>query len=246
MTIPTTINAITETPANTPKPMGNTSNFFPGGLKGVAAAPAFSALAVGDTVGDEVLDNWDKGKGTVEDGGEVSGDGPVLSGCGVAVGFGTEETPMTTTGTSEDDSTTLLVLVLLGGDDIELVTSGKGAEVSVSAGGGTDPELAGGELLTVESGRTVFEGTSVLNGGLTIESPSVVLNGIPPVGGGVFVLLGGTTSDVDENESLELVDVPESVRALELPSSGVTTQLFSSLTTSVPPTTIGVRVIVHV
>ena len=93
VTIPTTINAITETPANTPKPMGNTSNFFPGGSKGVAAAPAFSALAVGDTVGDDELDDWIKGTGTVEDGGKVSGDGSVLSGSGVAVGFGTEETP---------------------------------------------------------------------------------------------------------------------------------------------------------
>jgi hypothetical protein len=51
----------------------------------------------------------------------------------------------------------------------------------------------------------VFEGTSVLSGGLTIESPSVELNGIPPIGG--FVLLGGMASDVDESESLELVDV---------------------------------------
>ena len=47
MTIPTTINAITETPANTPKPIGNTSSFFPGGSKG-AVAPATSGVAVGD------------------------------------------------------------------------------------------------------------------------------------------------------------------------------------------------------
>lgn len=53
----------------------------------------------------------------------------------------------------------------------------------------------------------MFEGTSVLNGGFTIESPSVVLDGVPPIGGDVSVLLGGTGSDVDENESLELVDV---------------------------------------
>lgn len=57
---------MTETPANTPKPIGNTSNFFPGGLKGVAAAPAFSALAVGG----KELEDWSKG--TVEDGGGVT------------------------------------------------------------------------------------------------------------------------------------------------------------------------------
>lgn len=44
----------------------------------------------------------------------------------------------------------------------------------------------------------------VLNGGLTIESPSVVFDGVPPAG---VVLLGGIASDVEENESLELVDV---------------------------------------
>jgi len=151
---------------------------------------------------------------------------------------------MTTTGTPGEELTSLLVLVLLGGDDIELVTSDGGAEVRVPTSGGTDPELAGGKLFTVESGGTVFEGTSVLSGGLTIESPSVVLNGIPPIGGSV--LLGRVASDVDESESLELVDVTGGCRALELLLSGVTTQLSSSLTMSVPFTTIGVRVIVHV
>jgi len=80
VTIPTTTNAITETPANTPKPIGNTSNFFPGGSKGVGSAPAFSALALGDTVGGDELEDWGKGKGTVEDGGKVTLDGSVLSG----------------------------------------------------------------------------------------------------------------------------------------------------------------------
>ena len=45
------------------------------------------------------------------------------------------------------------------------------------------------------------------DGGLTLESPSVVLDDTPPTGGGIFVLLGGIPLDVDENESLELVDV---------------------------------------
>lgn len=92
MTIPTTSKAITETPANTPKPIGNTCNFFPGGSKG-ASAPAFSALAVGETVGGNELEDWDKGKGVEEDGGETAVDESALSGCEVAVGIGTEETP---------------------------------------------------------------------------------------------------------------------------------------------------------
>jgi hypothetical protein len=93
VTIPTTTSAITETPANTPKPIGRTSSFFPGGLKDVDTAPAFSALTVGVTVGDVELEDWVKGKGTVEDGGKVSVDVSMLSGCEVAVGFGTEEIP---------------------------------------------------------------------------------------------------------------------------------------------------------
>lgn len=44
----------------------------------------------------------------------------------------------------------------------------------------------------------------MFNGGLTIESPSVVLDDIPPAGGGILVLMEGITFDVDENESLEL------------------------------------------
>lgn len=221
MTIPTTTNAITETPAKTPKPIGKTSNFFPGGSKGAAAAPAFSAPAVGDAVGVEELDDWSKG--TVEDGGKVTSGRSVLSGCEV-------------------------ILVLLGGDNIELVTSGGGAEVSVSeiTGGRSDPELAGGELVVVEPGRTVSEGTPVLTGGLTIENPSVELSGVPPAGGSVLVLLGGITSDVEKNGSLELVEVAGGGRALESPSSGVTIHVLSSLTLSIPCTTIGVRVIVHV
>jgi hypothetical protein len=138
------------------------------------------------------------------------------------------------------------VLVLQGGDDIELITSGGEDGVSVITGGGEDPELAGGELVTVESGGMVFEGRPVLNGGFTIENPFVVLNGVPPSGGSVFVPLGGITLDVDENESLELVDVTGGGRALELPSSSVTTHVLFSLTMSIPSTTIGVRVIVHV
>lgn len=46
----------------------------------------------------------------------------------------------------------------------------------------------------IAPGRTVFEETPVLDGGLTLESPSVVLE-------------GGVALDVDEDESLELVNV---------------------------------------
>ena len=62
MTIPTTAKAITETPANTPRPIGNTSNFFPGGSK-VVAAPAFSGLEDGDWAEGDVLEGWDRGTG---------------------------------------------------------------------------------------------------------------------------------------------------------------------------------------
>jgi len=103
VTIPTTSKAITDTPANTPKPIGNTSNFFPGGSKG-AAAPAFSGLAVGDTTGDGEVEDSDSGKdeGVDEGGGETTVGESVLSGCGVATGFGT------------DEGASLLVLVSLG------------------------------------------------------------------------------------------------------------------------------------
>jgi len=92
VTIPTTNKAITETPANTPKPIGNTSSFFPGG----STAACASEVALGDR------DDW--GNGDVRDGGRLTVDefvlsgrgpvgSPVLVGCGLAVGFGTEETP---------------------------------------------------------------------------------------------------------------------------------------------------------
>jgi hypothetical protein len=80
---------MTETPANTPNPIGNTSSFFPGGSKGVDAAPAASALAAGDWVGSNELEDGDKGNGDDED-------GSTLSGCGVAIGFGTEVSPYET------------------------------------------------------------------------------------------------------------------------------------------------------
>ena len=81
---------MTETPANTPKPIGSTSSFFPGGSKD-AAAPAFSAVGVGEGVEDE--EREESCKGNDEGGGKVTVDEPTLSGCGVAVGFGTEVIP---------------------------------------------------------------------------------------------------------------------------------------------------------
>jgi len=92
VTIPTTNKAITDTPANTPRPIGNTSNFFPGGSKGV---------------GDGVGDSWPKGVDAVGDG-RVSGREFVFPGGGGSVGLGTEEVPITSTGP---------LLVLLGGGD---------------------------------------------------------------------------------------------------------------------------------
>lgn len=66
-----------ETPANTPKPIGSTCSFFPGGSK--AAAPEFSVVAVGERLED--------------DEGSVTIDEPAFSGSRVAVGFDTEEIP---------------------------------------------------------------------------------------------------------------------------------------------------------
>lgn len=82
--------AMPEMPANTPKPIGSTSSFFPGGSK-VAAAPAFSALGVG--WGDEDDGPDERGKANGEDRGGVSVDVPMLSGSGVGTGFGAEERP---------------------------------------------------------------------------------------------------------------------------------------------------------
>lgn len=98
MTIPTTNKAMTETPANTPKPIGSTSSFFPGGSK-VVDAPAGSAVGFGDRVEDKEReergkdDGEDGGRGNDEDGGKMTVDEPTLSGCGVAEGLGTEEIP---------------------------------------------------------------------------------------------------------------------------------------------------------
>ena len=98
VTIPTTNKAMTETPANTPKPIGSTSSFFPGGSK-VVDAPAGSAVGFGDRVEDKEReergkdDGEDGGRGNDEDGGKVTVDEPTLSGCGVVVGLGTEEIP---------------------------------------------------------------------------------------------------------------------------------------------------------
>lgn len=83
---------MTETPANTPKPIGNTSNFFPGGSNG-AAAPAFSAPADGEEAGDGEPEDSGKGRGVDENEGEGSVDVSVLSGCEVATGVCTEESP---------------------------------------------------------------------------------------------------------------------------------------------------------
>jgi len=85
VTIPTTNKATTETPANTPRPIGKTSSFFPGGSKGSAPA-ALSEEGVADGE-DDVL----------EDEGKIIVDDPVLSGRelgfpGCEVGSGMTET----------------------------------------------------------------------------------------------------------------------------------------------------------
>jgi hypothetical protein len=212
-----------ETPANTPKPIGNTSSFFPGGSKG-AAAPAFSEAGVGDGDRDE-----DFGGATVDvprlSGREPVG-GPVFPGCGAAGGFGP----------GEDGRTTLLELVLLEGSDTELLSLGRGTKVSVTeiTGDGTGTELAAGKSVTVETGGTVLGGTS-----LEVEE-SIPL---------VLVKLGGE-SEVEDGNSVDTVGLDAggggAPGTSPLPLSGVSTHVFSSLTMSTPSTTVGVRLIVHV
>lgn len=137
MTIPTTSKAITETPANTPKPIGNTSNFFPGGSKG-SAAPALSGLAVGDTTEDDELEDSGKGEGVGEGGGGAAVDESV-PGCGVATGSGTDEgasllvllSPGAEPWGQQQGPERRARIILHVRDATELVTSGLGTEVSV-------------------------------------------------------------------------------------------------------------------
>jgi len=215
---------MTETPANTPRPIGNTSNFFPGGSNGVGA-PAFSEVAVGDGDGD----NMAEGKARV-DVPVVSGRESVFSGCGAAVGF---DPP-------EDGTTTLL-----GTGDTELLPLGWGTKVSVSeiTGGSTDPEPEGGKPVTVGSGRTVLEGTPVL------ERPSV-LGRIPVEVEDSRSLVVVSDGDVGDGNRVDTIVLDAggstALGTPLLPLSGVTTQVFSSLTMSTPFTTVGVKVILHV
>jgi len=210
VTIPTTIKAMPETPANTPNPIGSTSSFFPGGSNG-AGASALSGVGVGDSDDDPEEED----KGNDEDGPRLSAREfvgcPGLPGCGVAAGSGIEEI-----------SITLLESVPLGGNDTELLTLGRGTEVSVieTTGGGIDTEPAIGE--------TVPEGTS-----LEVEE-SVPL---------VLVKLGGE-SKVEDGNSVETIE-PDTEGG-RLPLSGVSTHDFTSITMSTLSTTVGVRVIVHV
>lgn len=113
-----------------------------------------------------------------------------LSSCGVVVGFGTEENTVLEGGASP-----LPELVLVGSNDTELASVGRGTDVSVieSTGGGNDPELAGGRLVTVESGGTVLEETPVLE---VNESVSLVLVDIVGGGRALELPLNGVTSQV--------------------------------------------------
>ena len=81
---------MTETPANTPNPIGSTSSFLPGGSKAVCA----SGLAVGESNEDD--EDAESGNGNDEDWGNATVDESGLSGCGVvAVGLGAEDIPYT-------------------------------------------------------------------------------------------------------------------------------------------------------
>lgn len=87
VTRPTTINAITETPANTPNPIGSTSSFRPG----VVAAASWAAAAEGVVMAVDT-DPFDKVVNT------VTGLDPVALEAGTAVAvFATWFVPITDT-----------------------------------------------------------------------------------------------------------------------------------------------------
>lgn len=167
----------------------------------------------------------------------------------MAVGLGTEDTPITSTGPLEDGTPTLLLPVSLGGNEAELLKLGNGTEVRVieTTGGGTDPEPAGGELVIVEAGETVLEETPVLGGGLVLER-SVALEEVDE---GVPLVLVNVEDKVrvDDGNSVDTVELDPGGRAPGaslLPLSGVSVHAFSCITMFTPFTTVGVRVIAHV
>jgi len=123
-------------------------------------------------------------------GGETVGE-PVLSGCGVTTGFGTEDVP------------------------------------------------SAGESVAVGSGGTVLEETPGL-GGTSVEAEERV---------SVVLVVVGDEVKVEDGNSVDTVELDAGGgRALEasLPLSGVSAQLCSSLTMSIPFTTMGVKAVVHV
>jgi len=161
VTIPTTNKATTETPANTPKPIGNTSNFFPGGSNGVEA-PAFSEVGVGD-------------RGGTEGDPKLSAREVVFSGCGSGVGFG-----------ASGGGTVLLLPSPLGSGDTGSVGRGTAVSVIDTTGSDADSELGGGETVTVGSGGTVPvpERTSVLERISVEETRSLVVVSVGDGGDG--------------------------------------------------------------
>jgi len=200
VTIPTTNRATTETPANTPKPIGNTSNFFPGGSKG--AAPAFSEVAVGlgeggEGGGEVVVDKSGLG-GCGLPGCGPPGCGCGVPGCGVAAGFGTEEIPITTTGG---------VLVTVGFGE----TVGDGISV-LDPGGGKAPgmlplPLSGVSIqvvssLTISAPSTVVGLRVILHVRRNVPTPVVILSVWVTVTGDVSLVscLGNTVDVCEEGE----------------------------------------------
>lgn len=63
VTKPTTISAITEIPAKTPRPIGSTDNFFPGRVKGVAADVDAEAAAADPEAGAALADTEEAASG---------------------------------------------------------------------------------------------------------------------------------------------------------------------------------------
>jgi len=140
VTNPTTIRAMTEIPANTPRPMGRTESFFPGRVKAPAADADACSAAAEETavpVAEELADvagAFVGGVALVTAGATIVGLGAAVVGNAVVEGT-TVETPFTeTAGDSVGIATELVAEDDTGADD------DGGAEEDAGGGGAAEDD----------------------------------------------------------------------------------------------------------
>lgn len=251
VTRPTTMRAITEIPANTPRPIGRTESFFPGIVKpdsvalAAAAEPddeaaASSPAALGTDVGDEVVVDAE------------------LAGVGIGDG-GTVEAPLTDTAGLTLADTVVLVVELVddaGTVDTPLTDT---AGVALPDALVLDAELVDAEL--VEDVEALLADLV----GLTLGDPLVlavelVADGVLLVRDVFWELLGDGVDDeavVDEVAAVEgtksvddalvvcdPLDDPDTLP--ESPPSSDNVHCLTSCTADCPLTVMGVRVMTQV